>query len=87
MNTSAIQCPNPKCKDIIYSRAKHDLRRCTCLEISVDGGFDYMSINFDRNKPPKFIKIIVKATQLELYNDWNFSRNKFGLIKGKIIND
>jgi len=30
-----------KCKDIIESKSQHDLQRCKCGEIFLDGGQDY----------------------------------------------
>jgi len=35
MKVSAICCP--KCKNIIYSRARHDCRSCSCGEVYIDG--------------------------------------------------
>jgi len=80
MRVNAIQCP--KCKDIIYSRARHDFRGCTCGEVYVDGGFDYMRVGF-KKKSPRHVKKYIKATKDALYSDWNYSKDKFGLIKGK----
>jgi len=77
---SAYICP--VCKNIIYSRAKHDFRWCSCKEIAVDGGFDYHKVSY-MNKPPKSVTISIDATKEELYEDWNNRTDKFGIIKDK----
>ena len=42
MKVQAIVCP--KCGDTLFSRARHDFRYCSCGEVAVDGGFDYVRI-------------------------------------------
>lgn len=37
-----IKCP--KCDDIVWSRAQHDLRKCRCKASFVDGGREYIHI-------------------------------------------
>ena len=76
----ALVCPS--CKEIIYSRARHDFNSCTCGEISVDGGLEYTRILFKEKKPAQ-IEIEVDATVKQLYNDWNTGKDKFGRIKWK----
>ena len=80
MKITAIQCP--KCKDIIYSRAIHDCRYCRCGEVCIDGGLYYERVGF-KSEPPKRLQIEIDATKEELYEDWNFGKDKFGLIKPK----
>jgi ribosomal protein S27AE len=80
ITVSAITCPD--CGDIIFSRARHDYRSCTCGKCAIDGGFDYIKIS--ALKLPKIEKIEVAATLKELYNDWNENKNVFGLIKKKV---
>lgn len=75
---NAIQCR--ECSDIIYSRARHDFRTCSCGNCSIDGGFDYMKISFGYNGYI-FIDLSVNATEEELYNDWNYRNNRYGLIR------
>ena len=70
----------PKCHDKIYSRATHDFHSCSCGEIAVDGGFDYLRLCFPKIKP-ETIEINIDATKEELYIDWNKGINKFGIIK------
>jgi len=75
---NAIECPN--CKDIIYSRAQHDFHYCSCGEIAVDGGFEYLKICFN-GVPPRHVLIMLNTTKQQLYDDWNHGKNKFGVIK------
>jgi len=82
LKIKAIQCPT--CKDIIYSRARHDFRFCSCLSIAVDGGFDYRKIVCKKRDEVKDVDIEVDATKSDLYNDWNNRIDEFGLIKGKV---
>ena len=78
MEIVGYKCPT--CKDIVYSRARHDCRSCSCRAIYVDGGFEYTRIG-SKTKFPQACTIEVNATQKELFDDWNFCHNKFGLIK------
>jgi|TARA_Y100000034_G_C6822229_1_gene370433 hypothetical protein len=66
---------------MLFSRARHDFRTCSCGETSVDGGqVDYVRLLF-KDKPPERAELYVDATLKELYNDWNSREDKFGLIK------
>ena len=78
MKILARQCPT--CNDIVYSRARHDMRGCSCGDIAVDGGFDYSKISY-RKTSPSVVEIEVDATKAELYNDWNNRIDEYGLIK------
>lgn len=79
MKILAIKCKN--CLDIIYSRARHDFRSCSCGKVSIDGGFDYSRIVAE---PEDFtnIEIEIPVTKYDLYKDWNNKIDSFGLIKG-----
>lgn len=79
MKINAVKCSI--CNDIIYSRAHHDWHRCTCGDIFVGGGREYLRIGWGSRKP-KTVEIEVNATDKELYDDWNYSLNKYGVIKG-----
>jgi ribosomal protein L37AE/L43A len=79
---TAIECPF--CKDTVYSRARHDMRRCSCGKVAIDGGFDYTRLVYD----PSLATVPTKSIQLDtdkkaLYDDWNKGKAKYGLIKGK----
>ena len=75
-----IKCPS--CRDIIYSRTRHDFHFCTCGSIAIDGGFDYLRVMYNK-KYPKNLKKYVSATKEELFQDWNRGENKFGWVKEK----
>lgn len=71
-----------KCKDIVFSRARHDCRGCSCESLFVDGGFDYNKISYSpERKPPKLIHIEINVSKGELFNDWNYGKNEYGIIK------
>jgi hypothetical protein len=72
----AIQC-NAECEDIIYSRAGHDFRWCSCKHCAIDGGRNYTKVTglFFTH-----IEIEVDATEKELYDDYNYSGDKYGKI-------
>jgi len=36
MKVKIYQCP--KCKEWVYSRARHDFKQCSCGVLAVDGG-------------------------------------------------
>lgn len=50
-----------KCNDVIESRHSHDVKRCKCSAIYIDGGTDYQRYgwggenSFDRQKVEDFI--------------------------------
>jgi len=78
----ALKCPN--CGDIIYSRARHDFISCSCKSVSLDGGFDYIRGAFNPKiikEFPKTFELEIESSREELYKDWNFQTNKFGIIK------
>ena len=78
LTVHAIQCP--ECLNLIFSRARHDFRTCECGSTSVDGGFDYQKVSF-KSVPPKPVKVKVKATKKQLFDDWNQKKDKYGLIR------
>jgi len=81
MKINAIKCE--QCGDTIYRRARHDFRSCTCGEVSIDGGFDYLKICYNPKLPcPPSTQIDIEVTKEDLYKDWRTSADKFGLIKG-----
>lgn len=79
----ALKCP--KCKDVIFSRARHDFHSCSCGAVSVDGGFDYFRCQWALDiEEPESLKINLKQTQDQLYRDWNLNINRFGIISEKV---
>jgi hypothetical protein len=85
MKLRALKCP--KCKYIIFSRSHHDYHCCPCGSIAIDGGFEYCRVSFDpkimkeyKLKDLPFVEIDLDATKKDLYDDWNESKDKYGLI-------
>ena len=73
----AIECP--RCFDVIYSRARHDYRKCTCGEVAVDGGLDYLRVAFGKKEPvAKDVWVLVSIK--DLYDDYNRKVDKYGLM-------
>lgn len=70
------------CQDVVYSRARHDYRSCSCTRIAVDGGFDYTKFSWYDEIPQNVEPFDVDATKIELYDDWNYRTDRYGLIKG-----
>lgn len=73
----------PKCGDFIYSRARHDFHWCSCHNVFVDGGFEYLrwgGIDCDN--------VIIEERSIRpmkktLYKDWDSGKNKYGIIKNE----
>jgi len=78
MTIYAYQCQ--ECNDIVFSRARHDCRSCSCGNLFVDGGFDYARIGYKKT-PPIHTTVSLEVGRQELYDDWNFGEDKFGLVK------
>jgi len=78
MIINAIKCPS--CNDIVYSRARHDMRGCSCGDVAIDGGFDYRKVSY-RKFSPESIQLDLDITKAELYTDWNNRVDEYGLIK------
>jgi len=78
---TAIKCP--KCKDTIFSRSRHDFHSCSCKLISIDGGFEYTRVLYPTGmkNPPKTFDLEIEQTRAELYEDWNRSEDKYGIIQ------
>lgn len=75
---STIQCPS--CNDVIFSRSRHDYRPCSCGSVAIDGGFDYVRIS-SKVGIPKVIQKTVNVNKTDLYKDWNYQFDKYGIIK------
>ena len=83
MYVEAVKCL--KCKTIVFSRARHDFRSCKCGEVSIDGGFDYCKLSHKTDARMEFFLLGVSATPQALYDDWNKSQDKFGLLDSKNV--
>ena len=51
MKVNAIKCP--KCGDTIYSRSRHDMHWCSCQNVAIDGGSDYVKLSFKEGPAPE----------------------------------
>jgi hypothetical protein len=79
MLVKCITCPD--CSTTIFSRTQHDFRHCSCGNYAIDGGLLEFRVLFPNGRrEPEIFKIEIDATALELYNDWNLSKNKYGRI-------
>ncbi len=81
IKVQALVCP--LCDDTIYSRANHDFHQCTCGAYFVDGGYEYFRWGGPTLDGVTTKEIEIDATAKELYDDWNYGKDKFGLIKSK----
>jgi len=91
MKLVAIQCQ--KCKDIVFSRARHDMRFCSCKESAIDGGPHRANYAIDRLKGMSsyikvtglFAEMITIDVDLEMHDlieDWNSNQlSSLGLIE------
>jgi len=72
-----------KCGSVIFSRARHDYRSCTCKALAIDGGFDYNKISFTNENEMIYFKAILpkELTTSILFEDWNKGIDKFGLYE------
>ena len=79
---ACIKCP--RCKDTVFSRTRHDIRDCSCSAVAIDGGREYTKVLFIAEvEPPKTFSLEIEQSEKELYEDWNFQVDKYGLIKEK----
>ena len=80
MTVKGVKCL--KCNDTVFSRVRHDFKSCSCHNVSVDGGFDYLKVSCEDPEETEYAEIEVDATESELWDDWNKRKDKYGLIKG-----
>lgn len=80
LKVPAIKCR--KCKDIVYSRCRHDMQGCSCGAVAIDGGFSkYCKISGDQ-EDIEFVKDyeIGNASKQKLYDDWRLRKDKYGKV-------
>jgi len=75
----AVECN--KCGDVVYSRARHDFRSCSCGHVSVDGGFDYFKVVGNEHDFNIITVELYGVTVHDLYEDWNNERDEYGWKK------
>ena len=66
---SAAQCP--KCLEIIVSGSHHDYHRCSCGEIAIDGGREYVRLSFRKTRPDVFDLKCVNILVQDFHEDVN----------------
>lgn len=77
--SNVVQALKCDCDNIIYSRARHDMRSCSCKTCFIDGGqYDY----FRYGGNGEIIVIKLDVSYRDMYIDWNTGIDKLGLIKG-----
>lgn len=76
-----IKCP--KCDDIVYSRARHDMRYCSCGDVAIDGGRAYEKVAYRKESPARQEILLMGTTEKDLEEDWASRRDKFGIIHPK----
>jgi hypothetical protein len=90
MKLIAIQCDN--CKDIVFSRARHDMQFCSCKRVAIDGGPHRANYAIDKLKGVgSYIKITgekyrkitidVNLEMQDLIEDYNTDPGELGIIK------
>lgn len=79
MIKTAIHCL--KCGDVIISRAQHDFHYCSCDSVAIDGGDSYMRCLYKEGAKFKMATIDIPYTSKQLYDDWNWRKDKLGSFK------
>jgi len=92
MKTHGIKCP--KCKDVIFSRAKHDLHYCTCGKVFVNGGFVKFVYGCDSDIFDEIEKVEIDIgddiMEYNLTNLWlsgKLDNIEYGVEAGRIKNE
>ena len=82
MKITGIKC---YCGRVLFSRTRHDFRKCICGEDTyIDGGLDYVRYGWTNGKPcPPTVSFELDITSPELYDDYNHRTNKYGIIEIK----
>lgn len=57
-----------KCKDVIASRHRHDFQTCSCGELSVDGGYDYLRRAYTHKRNWRELSFVIDHNRKELKN-------------------
>lgn len=83
MKITGIRCP--KCKDVIFSRARHDWHTCSCNSTFIDGGFDYLRYGYTFEAKgvsgaPEIVHLNLIVTKETLYEDWDKHLDIYGII-------
>jgi hypothetical protein len=82
MKVSAVHCH--ECKEVVYSRHRHDARQCSCLGdagVTIGGGRDYTKLIYKNLETFLLKEIEIDATTYILEEDWKNCADKYGVIK------
>ena len=95
MKIQAVRCFN--CNTVVYSRCKKDIRACNCFNldrnkrghwIAIRGGTQDPRILSENRACFERLEIEVENVSLgDLYRDWNYDVNNYGIIKEEPEND
>ncbi len=78
MLVNAVECYD--CSTTIYSRANEDVRSCNCGRVMVMGGQNHFKYDIFGTPHHEVKKINIKASAEELYEDWQYMNDEYGLI-------
>jgi len=79
MKLKAVHCLG--CDDVVYSRAQHDFRKCSCGCVFVEGGREYFKYGTIPNAEFKVVKVDIGVTLDTLYEDWNNMTDGYGIMR------
>tara|TARA_R100000152_G_C6741891_1_gene165676 strand:- start:312 stop:668 length:357 start_codon:yes stop_codon:yes gene_type:complete len=95
MKIQAVRCFN--CNTIVFSRCKKDVMACNCFNldrakrgpwIAIRGGPEDPRVSGQSKALFERVEIeIDNISAGDLYRDWNYDRNKFGMIEEESDND
>lgn len=78
MKILTAKCPD--CGDQIYSRCNHDFRTCECGRMCVDAGPGVGRLMHKEIDKVVIEEVEVDATLKEIYADWNYNKNQYGVV-------
>jgi len=79
MRVKAIRCL--MCYETIFSRALDDFKRCSCGNITIDGGLNNTKISFMHKEYYEYINLYVESSKKKLYQDWKNHQDNFGTVR------
>jgi hypothetical protein len=79
MRLKAIHCKS--CNEVLYSRAQHDFRECSCGYVNVNGGQHYFKYGHAPGAEFSVTEIDVDVSLSDLYDDWNDMADNYGVVQ------
>ena len=77
MKLKAIHCRN--CDEVVYSRAQHDFRECSCGYVHVDGGHHYFKYGTLPGAEFDVTEVEISVSLGDLYEDWDTMADQYGV--------